>query len=402
MRVHCWTCVVFVACILIFASAASAQGPRDRQNETPSAAAPPSQQVTQKNAVRELSEPEEFVEKVNANTVTLISGIPSSTLMHMVYDMSVVLDDGEDMRILPVVGKGSAQNIRDLLYLRSIDMGIVQANILQHFEKTGEVGKNIGQRLRYIARFHNQEIHLLARPEIKTIQQLKSKRVNFVDDGSHSKITAQLLLEKLGITVEEFNIQIPDAFDAMTAGKIDAIFLSSGKPDDTFVKLKNDAGFAFLNIPYDDAVKDDFLPASFTHEDYPNIVPEGATVQTLAESTVLVSFNWGPNTSRYRRVANFTRAFFEKFGKLLENPRHPKWREVNLAAKLPGWERFPAAEEVLKALQARNTAQAGIKEDFDRFLTSTSPVGSSDQVSKERREKLFQDFLEWHAKRRTQ
>ena len=35
--------------------------------------------------------------------------------------------------------------------------------------------------------------------------------------------------------------------------------------------------------------------------------------------------------------------FFAKFPEFQKAPRHPKWKEANLAARLPGWNRLQAA-----------------------------------------------------------
>jgi TRAP transporter TAXI family solute receptor len=403
MRTNIFAYAIFIASILAVNGIAAAQTRSGPTRPEPVRAAEPELQIAQSNAAEPARSRNDFVDKINANTVTIVSGTPSGTWMYMAHDLSVVLDDGENMRVLAVIGKGSAQNIRDILYLRGVDMGIVQANILQHFQKTGEVGKNIGDRLRYIARLHNQEIHILVRPEINKIEDLRGKKVNFANKGSGSQITAQLLFEKLGIEVEEVNMQISDSIDQMRSGDVYATFFSTGKPGGAFTKVPGDTGLKFLNIPYEGVVKEDFLPATFTHEDYPNLVPEGQTVQTLAESAVLVSFNWPPNTDRYRRVAKFTQTFFEKFDEFLADSRHPKWKEVNLAATLPGWTRFAAAEEMVKTLrQEQSLAQAKVKGDFDRFLTGVSPAGGQDAGNENDHEKLFRDFMEWRARQSAQ
>jgi uncharacterized protein len=45
-------------------------------------------------------------------------------------DLAAVLDGGQTLRVLPVLGKGSLQNLADILYLRGIDVGIVQSDAL--------------------------------------------------------------------------------------------------------------------------------------------------------------------------------------------------------------------------------------------------------------------------------
>jgi hypothetical protein len=46
-------------------------------------------------------------------------------------------------------------------------------------------------------------------------------------------------------------------------------------------------------------------------------------------------------------VARFVDAFFSKFDQFQQPPRHPKWREVNLTAEVPGWTRFQPAQDWL-------------------------------------------------------
>ena len=59
-----------------------------------------------------------LTDKLNQNTVTVISGNPNGTYLYLAYDMSAVLDDGNDLRVLPVIGKGGYQNIMDVLHLQ--------------------------------------------------------------------------------------------------------------------------------------------------------------------------------------------------------------------------------------------------------------------------------------------
>ena len=101
----------------------------------------------------------------------------------------------------------------------------------------------------------------------------------------------------------------------------------------------------------------------------------------------------GPVVDRHRRIAQFVEAFFSNFNEFQKPPRHPKWREVNLAAQVPGWKRFDAAEEWL----ARNRAQqqaVGSQQDFDRFL-SGRPTANVAQMTPADRERLFQEFVRW-------
>ena len=172
-------------------------------------------QVAQATVGGAVPQRDQFVEELNANTVTIVSGNPNGTYLFLAYDMSAVLDDGNKLRVLPVLGKGGGQNTKDMLYLRGIDMGITQSNILRYYNKTGEVGKNIAGRLRYITRLYNEELHLLVAPSINSVEDLRGKKVNFSDIGSGTQTSSQLIFEALRIPVQEVNMGQADAFEAL-------------------------------------------------------------------------------------------------------------------------------------------------------------------------------------------
>jgi hypothetical protein len=69
--------------------------------------------------------------------------------------------------------------------------------------------------------------------------------------------------------------------------------------------------------------------------------------------TVLAVYNWPKDSDRYRRIARFVDKLFAKWPTLQAPPFHPKWRDVNLAATIPGWTRFDAAEAALQRVRGQ-------------------------------------------------
>jgi hypothetical protein len=138
-----------------------------------------------------------------------------------------------------------------------------------------------------------------------------------------------------------------------------------------------------------------FLPATIPQEPYPVLIPKGETVATIASGAVLAVYNWPEQSDRYRRVANFVNAFFDKFDKFLEPSRHPKWKEINLAGTVPQWKRFKAAQEWLDQRKGGGGGGApdAMKVAFEQFL-QRQPTASRD-LSQQQRDKLFQDFVSW-------
>ncbi|RTL62202.1 MAG: hypothetical protein EKK41_25725 [Hyphomicrobiales bacterium] len=113
-----------------------------------------------------------LTEQLNENTIAVVSGNINGTYLSLAYDMSAVLDDGNRLRILPIVGKGAYQNFIDLLHLRGIDMAITQSDVLSYMKQKGEMGPNIDQRVSYITKLHNEEMHILAGSGVNTIRDL--------------------------------------------------------------------------------------------------------------------------------------------------------------------------------------------------------------------------------------
>ena len=231
-------------------------------------------------------------EEINQNTISLVSGNLNGAYLSIAYDLSAVLDDGDNLRILPVIGKGGGQNIRDVRFLKGIDLGITQSNLLNAARRSGEIG-NIDDKIAYIAKLYNEEMHLVVRADsgITSIEQLEGKRVNFSDIGSGTQLSTRDIFERLGIKPTEVNMGQGDAAEALKRGEIAATILIAGKPTGSNSKLKSADGFKILPVAYAKQLQNDYLPAVLTHDDYPNLIKEGETIDTVAVGAVLIAYN---------------------------------------------------------------------------------------------------------------
>jgi len=332
---------------------------------------------------------EAMVERVNAGTVRIISGGIGGTYIRIATDLASVLDDGENLRVLPIVGKGSVQNITDLLYLKGIDIAIVQSDVLS-FIRRRNIHPNVDQRIAYITKLYNEEFHIVGASNIETIQDLAGKKVNFGVEGSGTAMTAATVFDSLGIEVQPVYHDQALAIEKIKSGEIAATSYVAGKPAVAVAELQRDAGLRLVTVDYAPELREAYLPAMFTNEDYPNLVAEGEPVDTIAVGAVMAVYNWNPGGERYQKTERFVKAFFTNFETFLQPPRHPKWQEVNLAAELPGWRRFPAAQEWLA--QNRNTATTELKVAFEQFLQSS---GQPAELSEDQKDALFSQFVEW-------
>jgi uncharacterized protein len=358
----------------------------------PTLAGPGRQPIPDKPALGSLGE------RLNTNTVAIISGNPNATYLSIAYDLSDVLDDGDDFRILPVIGKGGGQNIKDVRFLKGIDLGITQSIILNEFRKSNVIG-SVDDQIDYIADLFNEEMHVVVRADsgITSLAQLDGKKVNFSDLGSGSQLSSRDIFERLGIHPIEVNMGQADAVAKLKTGELAATILIAGKPTGLMSKLRASEGLRFLPVQFSQPLQSDYLPTVLTHADYPGMIDEGHDVSTIAVSAVLICYNWPSDSDRYRRIAVFVDRFFSHLGELQKPPHHPKWRETNLAAVLPGWTRFPAATEWLKAHQQAQPRAGEEPEGVNQFAAgrrAADPALASDAD----RDRLFQQFLDWQAR----
>jgi uncharacterized protein len=333
--------------------------------------------------------------QINANTIAVVSGNINAAWLTLAYDLSAVLDDGNNFRVLPVIGKGGAQNVRDVRYLKGIDLGITVTSVLGKFRRSGELG-DISDKIDYITKLSDDDMHVLVRADsgITSLDQLSGKKVNFSDMGSATEVSAGDVFERLGIKPIEVNMGQADAYEKMKTGEIAATIQFGAKPAPAIAKLHAADGIRLLPVPYDQRLQQDYLPATLTSKDYPGIIPEGQSVDTIAYGAVMICYNWPQDTDRYQRIANFVDRFFSHFAEFQKPPRHPTWREVNLAANLSGWRRFPEAQNWLDNHRLTSPQASVEQADFDRFLAQR-PGGMPDLSTPRQRDALFREFLQW-------
>jgi TRAP-type uncharacterized transport system substrate-binding protein len=337
-------------------------------------------------------------ERKNQWTVGVAGGLLNGTNMTFADELAKVLDDGDNLRVLPVVTYGAASNLEDLLYLRGIDAAVTQSDVFEFFRTQRKI-TNLENRINYVIRLPTAELHVLARNEFNTIQDLRGRKVNFGKPGTGSSLTGPIVFQRLGVDVEQTSFDDVVAMQKIKTGEIAATLRLVNKPLDPLAKLPANSGLHLVSIPFTRQFEDFYALGEFTSQDYPTLVPPGATTDTIAVPQVLAVFNWPKNTDRYRKVQRFVEAFFTKFEQFQTPPRHPKWRDVNLAATVPGWTRWSVAEEMLQRLRqaAGVSTQPVAAAEFSTFLKEKGVSGV--QPSSDQRDALFREFLQWQQVR---
>jgi TRAP transporter TAXI family solute receptor len=333
------------------------------------------------------------VQQINNWTLGLAGGLPEGTFIRFAAEIARNVNDPTEMRVLPVITQGATDNIKDLLYLKGIDVAITNADVLDYFKNTERI-PNIEKRINFLSEMVVSEVHLVVRPEINSIKDLQGKKVSLGAKGAGQSTTGPIVFRRLGVTPEFVYVNNALALEQMKKGEIDAIVNNGAKPLDLLTKFKNDGNFKFLPIPID-RFDEYYIPATLTAQDYPEFIKPGEKVETLGVQTVLAVYNWGRESDRYQRVQRFIERYFDLFEKLHAPPYHPKWKSVNLAANVPGWIRYGVAEEKLKLMAGAKQQPAPIETSQARQSRAIRMGGPGDPADQE---KLFQQFLEWSKK----
>jgi uncharacterized protein len=314
------------------------------------------------------------------------------------------------VRLLPIAGAGALQNAEDVVFARGIDCGVVQTDVLDEIKRHPPF-QGVEKYLQYVTKLYDQDLHVLAGPDIQSIDGLRGKKVNFGLRGSGTYTTATIIFNTLGIQSDVTTLPQPLALDKIRRGEISALVYLATKPSRLFQDIRPDENLHFLPITPD--LSPNYTPITITSDDYPELVSKEAPINTVAVGTVLVSYNWPTNSERYHRLNRFVQAFFAHLKDI--KARRPKWRDFDISASVAGWTRFPAAEQWLKKAELspapeKATPQEGrpldpqerqaLFREFADYQKTREPQRAAVQLKPEQREALFQEFAARYQKQR--
>jgi len=306
------------------------------------------------------------------------------------------------LRLLPIAGSGALQNAEDVMFARGIDFGIVQTDVLDEL-KHNPPFLGVEKYLRYVTRLYDQELHILVRADIQSIDDLRGKKVNFGLRDSGTYTTATAVFKALGVEPEVVTLPHPVALDRLRRGELSALAYVATKPTRLFQDIRPEENLHFLSITGD--LAPNYTATTMTSGDYPELVSKESPVNTVAVGTVLLAYNWPADSERYRRVNGFVQAFFEHLKDI--KARRPKWRDFDIAASVAGWTRFPAAEQWVKKAElspepGKITAQqqapldrearGALFQAFADYLRTPDPQKAAIRLEPQQREALFRDF----------
>jgi uncharacterized protein len=281
---------------------------------------------------------------------TIMTGKPAGTYIRFGQDMARLAKEfGIDLTVQP--SAGSLENVEAVLRRPKTPFGIVQSDVLDFvasFADDPELRKTKSM-MRMVFPLYNEEVHILARPGIKTLADLNDKPVAVGAPNSGTLLTASLLLASAGVQPKEVQIDTEDALAALRQGEIEAMFYVAGRPAKLFSEGVSEGDDLHL-VPITEPAVLELYPLA--------LIPAGTyrwqqeEVQTVAVRAVLMTYDYSkPN--RYHRqvcamVGKLARVIADNIEWLRKSGRgHPKWQEVDLNASVVNWDRSKCAEDGL-------------------------------------------------------
>lgn len=308
------------------------------------------------------------VDSANRGRIGLISGGARGTYIRVADDIRRAIEGdalGEGLRVIPMVGRGSVQNIEDMLYLQNTDVGLVQADVLELFRRVNaQTGRyaDVLERISYLAPVYNEEIHIVCRRGAcgQFFGDVTDGVVlNLGQRGSGSALTGQIIATQLGFAEENFRFLAPsDALavlrdpDATGERDLDGMIYVAGKPVSLFTDVLAEDGLELVELSSPPPDLDVYQPGLIDEDDaYTGLLGARAFVRTLAVPAVLAVYGGSyRNPERRENLRRFSRALVTSAPELNSgaNARyHAKWAGWDPSKTVEGWRRHELMAEAL-------------------------------------------------------
>ena len=207
-------------------------------------------------------------DKLNSGLVGIVFGGMDDADFSEAVDLGAVIGS-PDVKILSVAGNGAKETVTDLLFARGIDVGIVQTDVLAALKQKPPF-PDMEKFLQYITKLYDQEIHILARNDIHSVNALRDARVNFGTYESGTYTSASTIFQTLGISVQSTMYPQPLALEKLRRGEIAAMVYAAGKPARLFQTIRPEEPLHFLSLPATDALRDFYKQTELNARDYPD------------------------------------------------------------------------------------------------------------------------------------
>jgi uncharacterized protein len=292
-----------------------------------------------------------------------------------------------------IVGPTSPDGLAKVLKSDLADFAIVSLDSLVSSAKGDPEWM---KRVPYVARLAPETLEVIAPKDIKSINGLQGKLVSFGELNSATSTSGRMLFSRLGVTANQTNGPLPEALDALSAGKVDAVVVLGAEGTPALDGFGGDGRFHIVPIPWSATLEPVYAPAHVTAAERASLVAATTPVETVSEPMAIVALDAPPGSPRADALGRLARAFFDNYDGLLDGERDAHWRDVNLAADAtwPGepWPRLVAAQSWLDAKKASADAS------LDAFRASAkSAAGSPTWPSASDSDRLYDGLTRWRG-----
>ncbi len=283
----------------------------------------------------------------------------------------------EGVRVNVFDSKGSVDNIARITSKEKVGLAIVQSDVMGFLSRSkSKDSMEIAKKLKLVVPLYDEEVHILANKDIKTINDLAGKRVVLGSEDSGSLITAVNIFSILGVEpAKMYHIDPPHGVIAVLNGEADAMVFVGGKPVRMFKnmeelgKITNGSNAGKLDHVHFLAINDqrllkEYKPATITHDDYGFV---NDNVPTVSVTALLITYDYTLKKGKYyeehcANMGKLVKSVYDNIDDLKTNG-HPKWKEVNLNADVGDWKRDTCSAKVMSG-ETSETEHNALEKDL--------------------------------------
>lgn len=243
----------------------------------------------------------------------------------------------ENMNVTAQATGASAENLR-LISKGDAEYAIVQNDVMDYAYNGTDMFE--GQKLPNIltiGTLYPEVVQIAASKKsgIKTIADLKGKRVSIGDAGSGVEFNAKQILEGYGLTFDDIvknNLSFKESAEGLQNNTLDACFITAGVPNSALQELAFTNGLVLIPVDGEAAEKICKKYSFYTKTIIPGGTYKGSEEDVAAlaiKATIAVNANLDEAT-----VYSMTKALFENLDELSQ--AHAKGKEVSAAAAVTG------------------------------------------------------------------
>ena len=286
----------------------------------------------------------------------IMTGSSTGTYIKFGKQISDLVGEKANMSLGVRESEGSLQNIEAVFQEKNVQLGIVQNDVLRFLTATrGNAAARRMQRLTRIAfSLYNEEIHVVARQGIDTLQDLEGQRIGVGANGSGTNVTATIVLDAVGVTPgRSVGSSSKESLAMLVDGRLDAFFYVAGAPVSLLADPKLSQDTIKLVPIRDPALRSFYVPSTLEAGSYPWL-PEPVDVVAVKSLMMTYAYETAPNPYfefACEVVAGVTHLVHKHIDELRRDG-HSKWRAVDLDFVPEGW-------------SVSGCAQAGLRPGFE-------------------------------------